>query len=127
MRISDWSSDVCSSDLATVVDDQLLDRRLQTNLDTGFQCGMQHLPLQRLACGRALLAAQLVLERTAEDAEQDYLGGLVALHQRQLHRFVEMSGQRQEAPRQLHLTRDELHYVEQYRITVAARARTDCN
>src|SRR3546814_4991122 len=76
---------------------------------------MQHLPLQRLACGRALLAAQLVLERTAEDAEQDFLGGLVALHQRQLHRFVEIGGQRQEARPQLRLPRAELLDVEQFR------------
>src|SRR3546814_10459735 len=82
---------------------------------------MQHLPLQRLACGRALLAAQLVLERTAEDAEQDFLGGLVALHQRQLHRFVEIGGQRQEARPQLRLPRAELLDAEQFRYHGAAR------
>src|SRR3546814_14100476 len=68
MRISDWSSDVCSSDL-------------------------------------------------------DFLGGLVALHQRQLHRFVEIGGQRQEARPQLRLTRAELVDVEEIRYHGAARYR----
>src|SRR3546814_6030630 len=54
MRISDWSSDVCSSDLARAVREQLEQR---PNLHPRPRCRQrQHLELRRLRIGRVHLA-----------------------------------------------------------------------
>src|SRR3546814_19028843 len=59
MRISDWSSDVCSSDLAPVgIDDQVraqagtrgLDQHVQALADTAAALGVADDPTHRIAC-----------------------------------------------------------------------------
>src|SRR3546814_11109655 len=69
MRISDWSSDVCSSDLFLLAD--ALERRADTLITTG---GVQsnHVRQTAAAAARAGLACELVLTRVVPWGGADY-------------------------------------------------------
>src|SRR3546814_18996711 len=77
MRISDWSSDVCSSDLFLLAD--ALERRADTLITTG---GVQsnHVRQTAAAAARAGLACELVLTRVVPWGGADYeLSGNIQL------------------------------------------------
>src|SRR3546814_6073385 len=91
MRISDWSSDVCSSDLRIIVDagavvtidgviergESLVDRALLTGESGGCRVG----PDDRVQAGTINLERRLIVivDRVAGDRDVDRMGGRVAI------------------------------------------------
>src|SRR3546814_11423806 len=92
MRISDWSSDVCSSDLVTFHGDKVEAPNVPLNavdLELTLQDGLLHLKPLRLGVAGGLVNADIRLDARHDPVTTDYD---IRLSKFRLERFLDSAG-----------------------------------
>ena len=108
---------------ASILDNQLLDRRIDTQIGARLQCGLHHAALQGRTGGHVALAGQLGGDDPQAHARQRPFGRPRFLDVRQLQRIFERNRQRQKVWPQERLVLAQFVDVEQVGHDGSARDR----